>query len=40
MYPHALLEEGGQLRIDHRKIRSIAAFKVFLGKVQILLRTL
>ena len=40
MYPHALLEEGRQLPVNHRKIRSISAFRDFLRFVQILLRML
>ena len=39
VYPHALLQEGGKLLVDHRKITSIAAFKKLLGSVQVLLRT-
>ena len=37
---NTFLEEGGQGSLNHRKIRSIAAFRVFLGLLQILLRTL
>ena len=33
-----ILKEGGQIGIDHQKIPSIAAFKVFLRNVQVLLR--
>ena len=39
VYANAFLEEGGQGSVDHRKIRSIAAFRIFLGLLQILLRT-